>query len=76
VDLMDRLFELTSNDWSEDEGGAELAWLADYDAGRIRPICHQLLTGLLRNPFPDVAGVRASRVAFRALRQCEAAAES
>jgi hypothetical protein len=74
LDLTTRVFELANDDWSEDQAAAELAWLARYDKRPVEALCHGLLAGLIRNPFPDVAGVRASRVAFRALQYCAATA--
>jgi hypothetical protein len=70
LDLMERVLELTSGDWPEDEAGAELAWLAGYDERMLELLCHRLILGLVRNPFLDVVGVRASRVTFRALEHC------
>jgi hypothetical protein len=72
VDLLDRVFELAGPDWSEQEAGAELAWLADYDRRLLKVLHQRLVAGLVRNPFPDVCGVRASRIAAAAMRQCSA----
>jgi hypothetical protein len=74
LDLTTRVLELANDDWSEDQAAAELAWLARYDSRPVEALCQRLLAGLIRNPFPDVVGVRASRVAFRALQYCAATA--
>ena len=70
VDLMDRVLELTSREWRENEAGAELAWLAGYDSRRLDALHRQLVAGLIRNPFPDLIGVRASRITLSALHHC------
>ena len=70
LDLMERVFELASRDWTEEEAGAELAWLAQYDRPMLETLYQRLVAGLIRNPLPDIVGVRASRAAFSALQYC------
>jgi hypothetical protein len=73
VNLLDRVFELTNDDWTEQEAGEELAWLAGNDRHRLTALHQRLVAGLVRDPFPDVRGIRASRIAAAALRQCPVA---
>jgi hypothetical protein len=66
--LLARALEVANDDWPEHDAVRELARLAAGNRLGLQRAHRRLQLALLRNPVPDITGVRASRVVLAALR--------